>query len=251
MPDGDRTDDDRDSADRGSAVDPRDGPDPRDPDETRDLRRLRRSLVERDVAPVVRDRRVLAALRRVPRHRFVPTRHRDRAYEDRPFPIGEGQVITQPSLVARMAAAAVVGPEDRVLEVGAGSGYGAAVLAELAAEVWTVERRKRFVGPARRRLEELGYGDVRVRLGDASGGWAEGAPWDAVVCAAGAPAVPEPLLDELRSGRWLVIPLGDQLREQTLYRIRRSADGVRKRESLGPVRFVPMVGEAGWPAEGV
>ena len=251
MPDSDPSAEDSHRANRRSGPADRRYAEPRDPDEPREARVRRRRLVERDVAPAVRDRRVRAAMRRVPRHRFVPAAHRERAYEDRPFPIGEGQVITQPSLVARMAAAAVIGPEDRVLEIGTGSGYGAAVLAELAAEVWTVERRDRFVEPARRRLRELGYGNVEVRTGDASGGWPEAAPWDAVVCAAGAPAVPEPLLDELVAGGWLVIPLGEVPRQQTLYRVRRSAEGVRKRESLGPVRFVPLVGEAGWPAEGV
>lgn len=215
------------------------------------VRRRRHQLVERDVAPVVDDPRVLRAMRRVPRHRFVPAAHRARAYEDRPFPIGEEQVITQPSLVARMVAAAGIGPDDRVLEVGTGSGYGAAVLAELAAEVDTVERRQGFAKTARRRLRDLGYGHVRVRVGDGSLGWPEAAPWDAAVCTAGAPEVPEPLLEQVEAGGWLVVPLGERPPSQTLYRVRRTADGVRKRESLGGVRFVPLVGEAGWPPEAV
>lgn len=227
-----------------------DGP-ARDADEVADLRRRRERMVERDIRPVVDDPRVLEAMRAVPRHRFVPAAHRERAYEDRPFPIGEDQVITQPSLVARMVEAAGIGPGDRVLEVGTGSGYGAAVLAELAAEVWTVERRERLVEEARRRLESLGVANVEVRRGDGSLGWPGAAPFDAVVCTAGGPEVPEPLLDQLRPGRWLVIPLGGRPRHQTLYRVRRSADGIRKHESLGGVRFVPLVGEAGWPAEGV
>ena len=242
---------DREGPAAGAAGGPPDARDPRDPDEPADVRQRRERLVERDVAPVVDAPRVLDALRRVPRHRFVPGPHRSRAYEDRPFPIGEGQVITQPSLVARMAAAARIRPGDRVLEVGTGSGYGAAVLAELAARVRTLERRERFVETARRRLAALGYENVEVVRADGSRGDPEGAPWDAAVCTAGAPEVPEPLLEGLRPGGWLVIPLGGRPREQTLFRVRRSREGVRKRESLGPVRFVPLVGEAGWPAESV
>lgn len=226
-------------------------PPPRDPDEGEAVRSRRRRLVERDIAGSgVSDPRVLSAMARVPRHPFVPERYRDIAYRDRPFPIGAGQVITQPSLVARMVAAAEVGPEDRVLEIGTGSGYGAAVLAELAAEVHTVERREEFVESARRRLRELGYDNVHVQLADGTQGWPEASPFDAVVCTAGGPRIPDPLLDQLVPGRWLVIPLGPRPRLQTLYRVR-VVEGRLEREDLGPVRFVPLVGEEGWSAEDV
>lgn len=221
----------------------------RDPEEDDETRARRHRLVTLHVEGAgVEDERVLEAMRRVPRHRFVPPRHRDCAYQDRPFPIGSGQVITQPSLVARMVEAAEVGPEDRVLEVGTGSGYGAAVLAELAAEVYTVERRRRFSDEAERRLRELGYENVHVRHGDGTRGWPAAAPFGAVVCTAGAPRVPEALLTQLSPERWLVIPLGSRPGPQTLYRVR-STRGEEEHESLGRVRFVPLVGEDGW-AEG-
>ena len=183
----------------------------------------------------VRDPRVLEAMRKVPREAFVPEDLRARAWEDGPLPIGEGQTISQPYIVALMTEAAGAGPGCRVLEVGTGSGYQAAVLAAAGAEVWTVERLPSLAAEARGRLEGLG-GHVHVRVGDGKEGWPEEAPFDAIVVTAAAAAVPEALLAQLKDGGRLVIPLGPK-GDQRLLRIFR--DG--REESLGAVRFVPLV----------
>jgi protein-L-isoaspartate(D-aspartate) O-methyltransferase len=189
----------------------------------------------------VGDERVLAAMREVPRHRFVPEAERRLAYSDQPLPIGWGQTISQPYVVALMCSLADLGPEDRVLEIGTGSGYHAAVLSRLAGEVYTIE----IVAPLGRRAEEtlaaLGYGNVRVRIGDGYEGWPEAAPFDAVVLTAAPPEVPRPLLEQLAVGGRLVIPVG--VVSQDLLVVERTAEGYRRR-SVTPVRFVPMTGKA-------
>ncbi|HSG48281.1 MAG TPA: protein-L-isoaspartate(D-aspartate) O-methyltransferase, partial [Longimicrobiales bacterium] len=193
----------------------------------------------------IRDDRVLRAMGRVPREAFVPPELEEYAYEDAPLPIPEEQTISQPLIVALMAEAAEIGAGDRVLEVGTGSGYAAAVFAELAEEVYTVERHGSLAHGARARLEEAGYRNVHVRHGDGTLGWAEHAPYDAILVAAGGPDVPAPLLNQLAPGGRLVIPVGRTQREQHLVRVVRT-DGELVREDLGAVRFVPLIGRAGW-----
>jgi len=188
----------------------------------------------------VRDARVLDAMRRVERHRFVPESMRDHAYEDHPLGIGYGQTISQPYIVAVMTEAARVRPGARVLEIGAGSGYQAAVLAELAGEVDTIELIEPLAKDVAARLSALGYRNVNVRAGDGYHGWPERAPFDAIVIAAAPPEIPPPLLDQLAMGGRLVAPVGEG--EQELVVVKRTAAGLTTRTLL-PVRFVPMTGE--------
>ena len=200
---------------------------------------LRREMVRRQIeGRGIDDPRVVAAMEAVPRHRFVPFGLREAAYGDQPLPIGHGQTISQPYIVAFMAQAAEVGPEDRVLEIGTGSGYAAAVLAELAAEVFTVEIVPELAEGARRALTETGYDRVHVRTGDGWLGWPENAPYDAVVVAAAPDTIPRALVEQLAPGGKLVIPVGAA--RQTLRVLRKTRDGIVEEASL-PVRFVPMV----------
>ena len=205
--------------------------------------RVRAAMVERQIAARgVRDARVLEAMRRVPRHRFVPAAERDASYEDRPLRIGAGQTISQPYIVALMTEACQLGPDDRVLEIGTGSGYQTAVLAELVGEVYSIEIVPELAESARRTLEELAVPGVHLRTGDGYRGWPEAAPFDAVLVTAAPDHVPQPLLDQLAEGGRLVIPVGPE-DDQRLLRIVKSAQGI-EREMLAPVRFVPMTGEA-------
>jgi protein-L-isoaspartate(D-aspartate) O-methyltransferase len=216
-----------------------------------DFETLRKEMVDRQIAARdVRDERVLEALRMVPREAFVPERLAEFAYDDTPLPIGEEQTISQPFVVALMAEAMEIQPGDKVLEIGAGSGYAAAVLSRLAREVWTIERHPSFVRQARGRMARLGYQNVYVFHGDGTLGWPERAPYDAIVVAAGGPEVPPALLAQLAPGGRLVIPIGPDLRTQNLVRVRRHQDGSVVREDLGGVRFVPLIGVQGWPEEG-
>lgn len=193
----------------------------------------------------VRDERVLAAMGAVRRECFVPRHLADFAYDDNPLPIGEGQTISQPYIVALMSEAAEISPTDKVLEVGTGSGYGAAILASLAEEVWTIERHERLAGDARRHLRAVGIDNVRVVVGDGSQGWPEEAPYDAIIVTASAPSIPVALKEQLADGGRLVLPTGPQHWVQTLLRVRRKGQDYRK-EDLGAVRFVPLIGEQGW-----
>lgn len=188
----------------------------------------------------IEDSSVLAAMRRVPRHRFVPSVLRESAYADRPLRIGHGQTISQPWIVARMTELARPEPGDTVLEVGTGSGYQAAVLAEIVGHVFTVEIVGELARSARRRMRELGYGRVTVRHGDGYGGWPEQAPFDAIVVTAAPEEVPDPLVDQLAVGGRMVIPVGPQGRAQSLTVIRRRSDGSVERRVASGVRFVPM-----------
>jgi protein-L-isoaspartate(D-aspartate) O-methyltransferase len=190
----------------------------------------------------VRDERVLAAMRRVPRHRFMPAFVQPRAYEDGALPIGEGQTISQPFVVASMTEYLKLGPKPRVLEVGTGSGYQAAVLAEIAAEVYTIEIVAPLAERAKAELAELGYGNVQVRTGDGYRGWPEAAPFDAIIVTAAPDHVPQPLVDQLAMGGRMVIPVGGR-GLQDLRLLVREKDGVRE-EVLYGVLFVPMTGEA-------
>ncbi|MBW3660593.1 MAG: protein-L-isoaspartate(D-aspartate) O-methyltransferase [Gemmatimonadetes bacterium] len=207
----------------------------------------RRRMVETQIAARgVRDRAVLDAMREVPREAFVPKEMAEFAYRDSPLPIAESQTISQPYIVALMAEALELGSEDRVLEVGTGSGYAAAVLSRVAAEVYTVERHAALADWARKRLEAVGYHDVRVLNGDGTKGWPEHAPYDAIVAAAGGPDVPESLREQLAVGGRLVMPIGPTPRLQELVRISRVGEDEWRREELGGVRFVPLIGEEGW-----
>jgi protein-L-isoaspartate(D-aspartate) O-methyltransferase len=220
-------------------------------------RRQRQSLVDERERMVelqivrrgVRDPAVLAAMRRVPRELFVAVDRAHRAYDDTPLPIGEGQTISQPYIVAAMAEALRLRATDRVLEIGTGSGYAAAVLSVIAAEVYTIERLGRLAESARRRLEKLGFSNVRVRHGDGSLGWPEHAPYDAIVVTAGGPTVPRSLLQQMALGGRLVMPVGPTTRSQQLVRVTRSREHTYDREHLEDVAFVPLIGAEGWRAD--
>jgi protein-L-isoaspartate(D-aspartate) O-methyltransferase len=214
-----------------------------------DLTSQRARMVDRQIAARgVRDPAVLAAMRSVPRERFLPAHLEEFAYQDSPLPIEQGQTISQPFIVALMAEALQLDAGDRVLEIGTGSGYAAAVLARVAREVYTVERHGELAESARIRLGELGFDTVSVRHGDGTLGWPEHAPYDAIVVAAGGPRVPEALLAQLAPGGRLVIPIGEE-KAQELVRVTRRADGTFEREDLGAVRFVPLIGAEGWQPE--
>lgn len=192
----------------------------------------------------IRDRRLLDAMGSVPRHRFVPKEERDFAYQDRPLPIGENQTISQPYIVALMTALLSPQENERVLEVGTGSGYQAAILGCLAGEVHTVERHARLARRARRVLRDLGIDNVQVHVGDGSLGWPPAAPYEAILVTASAPAAPQPLLDQLAPDGRLVLPVGGA-RQQYLQRWWRR-DGEFDSEDLTPVAFVPLIGVHGW-----
>ena len=188
----------------------------------------------------VRDLRVLAAMRSVPRHRFVSPELAGEAYRDHPLPIGAGQTISQPYIVALMAEAAEIGPDDSVLEVGTGSGYGAAVLAELASSVVSVERHRKLADSAAQVLQELGYANATVVCGDGAQGHPQGAPYAAVVVTAAAAAVPKSLVEQLADGGRLVVPVGPPNRSQNLTLVRRDGNNTVA-DTFCPVRFVPLI----------
>jgi protein-L-isoaspartate(D-aspartate) O-methyltransferase len=202
----------------------------------------RARMVEEIQARGIADTAVLEALSRVPRHLFVPLPARPGAYSDTPLPIGHGQTISQPYIVALMTSLLEVKPGDRVLEIGTGSGYQAAVLAEMGAEVWTIEIVAPLGQQARRTLDELGYRGVRTRIGDGYQGWPGEAPFDAIVVTAAPPSIPQPLLDQVAVGGRVVLPVGEAW--QDLLVLTKRPDGSFKRRSVLPVRFVPMTGEA-------
>ena len=215
-----------------------------------DFEHARARMVETQIARRgVRNPRILDAMRKVPREKFVEEGLEELAYEDSPLPIGEGQTISQPFVVAHMIDAAGLEPGDRVLEVGTGSGYAAAVIAEIAAEVFTIERHAALGEAARRRLKTLGFDNVELRIGDGTRGWPEKAPFDAIIVAAGGPAAPAALKEQLEIGGRLIVPVGEERRSQRLIRVTRLAAGRFEEEDLGGVMFVPLIGEQGW-AEG-
>jgi protein-L-isoaspartate(D-aspartate) O-methyltransferase len=187
---------------------------------------------------------VLQAMRSVPRHQFVPVDLVNRAYADEPLPIGEGQTISQPYMVAAMTACLNLRGAENVLEIGTGCGYQAAVLACVSREVHTVEFRPELARAAAERLSRLGYSNVKVHVGDGSAGWAEFAPYDAILVAAGAPIVPQPLLQQLADGGQMIVPVGTENLQVLVYARRSGSDFViEKREAC---RFVPLVGRHGW-----
>lgn len=196
----------------------------------------------------IRDEAVLQAIRTVPREEFVAEEMREFAYLNTPLPIGSGQTISQPLIVAYMTEALELAPQDRVLEIGTGSGYAAAVLSCIAKEVFTIERHQELAETARERLALLGYENVHVLLADGTRGWPEEAPFDGIVVAAGGPGVPPALLEQLAPGGRLVIPIGEHRESQQLIRAIRRGEKLEY-EELGAVHFVPLIGEAGWQPE--
>ncbi len=201
----------------------------------------RQRMVERQlVARGIKNERVLAALGQVPRHEFVPEARRPEAYDDNPLPIGQGQTISQPYIVAYMTEAIDPRLGQKALEVGTGSGYQAAVLAVLAGEVYTVELLPELAETARMRLERLGYRNVHVKAGDGYRGWPDKGPFDAIIVTCGAKDVPEPLFEQLKPGGKMIIPVGEVYAGQTLRVITRGPGGKREVRDLLPVRFVPL-----------
>lgn len=188
-------------------------------------------------------RQVLAALSKVPRHEFVPESLRDRAYDNRPLPIGHSQTISQPFIVALMTDLLDLDDDDVVLDIGTGSGYQAAVLAEIAAKVYSIEIIPELGEEARVRLERLGYDNVEVRIGDGYFGWPEAAPFDGILVAAAIDEIPKPLTDQLKTGGRIVLPHGDPARSQDLLVLQKTESGRLDRRSVIPVRFVPLTGE--------
>ena len=214
---------------------------------TTDPSAQRRLMVERQIeARGVSDARVLEVMRRVPRHEFVPIQMREQAYADHPLPIGEGQTISQPYIVAYMTEELRVGKKSKVLEIGTGSGYQAAVLAELGAEVYTIEIVPPLAERARATLSRLGYRNVHVRAGDGYKGWPEAAPFDRIIVTAAPDHIPQPLLDQLAVGGRMVIPVGDTFQQMTI--VTKTPQGVTEQRTID-VLFVPMTGEAQKPKE--
>jgi protein-L-isoaspartate(D-aspartate) O-methyltransferase len=213
-----------------------------------DFSEMRRRMVRTQLSSRgIRNPAVLEAMAEVPREQFVFPQLRELAYRDAPLPIGEDQTISQPYMVALMAEALEPEPTDRVLEVGTGSGYGAAVLSCIAREVYTIERNETLAKTARQHLAELGCTNVYVAAGDGTLGWPEHAPYDGIVVTAGGPVIPEALQEQLAVGGRLVIPIGPELTMQDLVRVHKIDRDTYRRETLGEVRFVPLIGKAGWP----
>jgi protein-L-isoaspartate(D-aspartate) O-methyltransferase len=212
------------------------------------FKRIREKMVDTQIATRgIHDHGVLEAMRKVPRHLFIGEALQDQAYGDFPLPIGEGQTISQPYIVAEMTQALELNKDDRVLEIGTGSGYQTAILAELAFRVYTIERVRELFVMGRKILDQLGYHNVVARCSDGTIGWPDESPFEAIIVTAGAPEVPEKLVQQLAPGGRLVIPVGDRF-SQTLLKFRRDEDGVHKTD-LGGCRFVKLIGEHGWKAE--
>lgn len=207
----------------------------------------REEMVEHQLrARGVRDTAVLQAFLTVPRELFVPRNLRASAYEDAPLPIPGGQTISQPYVVAYMLSLLALRPTDRVLEVGTGSGYAAALLSQIVAEVYTVERQAELVAYARKRLAEIGCENVWVHHGDGSLGWPEHAPYDAILVSAGSPEIPQALQEQLTINGRLVIPVGSSRRQQRIVLVQRTGANSYRQQHLSPVAFVPLIGAQGW-----
>ena len=207
-------------------------------------RERQRMVEEQIIGRGIRDERVLAAMRKVPRHEFLPEAMHGNAYVDQALPIGEGQTMSQPYMVALMTQLLELTGTERVLEIGTGSGYQAAVLTELAGKVYTVERIKTLAERARAVLDRLGYRSVALKVYDGTYGWKEMSPFDAIMVTAGAPHIPDALVEQLREGGRMVIPVGDRY-GQRLMKVVKTADGVLSEQSV-PCVFVPLIGNHGW-----
>lgn len=213
-----------------------------------DFPKARLKMVEEQIiSRGIEDPRVIAAMKKVPRHLFVEEALQSQAYSDHPLPIGEKQTISQPYMVALMTEALQLNGREKVLEIGAGSGYQAAILAELAARVFSIERIRSLAIKARKLLYELGYFNVEIRVSDGTYGWLEESPFDGIIVTAGSPDIPQPLIDQLAMGGRLVIPVGDAY-VQDLIRVTQTEEGIR-REDLGGCRFVKLIGKYGWENE--
>lgn len=214
-----------------------------------DLEKERRQMVENQIiSRGIGNEAVLEAFRTVPRHIFVPDRLKERAYEDNPLPIGEGQTISQPYIVALMIAALEPEESDNILEVGTGSGFAAAVLSRIVSRVYSIERYEVLADRAREVYAELGYDNIEVIAADGSSGWPEKAPFDGILVSAAAPRVTETLKKQLKPGGNLVIPVGDKTM-QDLIQIKYDSSGKYREKSLGLVRFVPLIGKKGWKSD--
>lgn len=209
------------------------------------FQRQRQEMVRVQIeARGITDQTVLAALRKVPRHLFVSEALRDQAYGDFPLPIGDQQTISQPYIVAEMTQALQLSQEDRVLEIGTGSGYQAAIIAEVAFRVYTIERIHSLLVKARNLFDKLHYHNIVTRYSDGTAGWIEESPFDAIIVTAGSPDIPTPLVNQLVVGGRMVVPVGDQ-HSQDLIKLYKDEDGIHK-TNLGGCRFVKLVGEYGW-----
>jgi protein-L-isoaspartate(D-aspartate) O-methyltransferase len=207
----------------------------------------REAMVERQLERRgISEPHILDAFRDVPRHEFVASTHAAAAYGDFPLPIEAGQTISQPYIVALMIQAACIKAGDRVLEVGSGSGYAAAVISKIASNVIGIERQHDLVVVARERFERLGYDNVEIVEGDGTRGWVDQAPYDAILAAASGSHVPQPLIDQLKPGGRLVMPLGGPGAVQNLVGVTKRAGGLLEQSDLGAVRFVPLIGDEGW-----
>ncbi len=193
----------------------------------------------------IADERVLDVMRRLPRHMFVPEALKAQAYKDNALPISSGQTISQPFIVARMTELLELTGQEKILEIGAGSGYQTAILCMLARKVFAVERIPQLAQEAEMKLRQLGLRNFSLKCSDGTEGWNVYAPFDAILVAAGSPKIPEPLVEQLKVGGHLVIPIGDDQKTQTLFRVTRSEAGYTK-EDFGPCAFVPLIGQHGW-----
>ena len=195
----------------------------------------------------IKDAKLIAAMKKIPRHLFVEEALQSQAYTDHPLPIGEKQTISQPYMVALMTEALLLTGKEKVLEIGTGSGYQTAILAELSEKVFSIERIRPLALRARKLLYELGYFNVEIKIFDGTFGWMEESPFDAILVTAGSPDIPQPLIDQLATGGRLVIPVGDEF-IQDLFRVTKTEETVKK-EDLGGCRFVKLIGKYGWKAE--
>jgi len=213
-----------------------------------DFALARKKMVQEQLATRgIKDKRILDAMMKVPRHLFVEEGLWHQAYGDFPLPIGDGQTISQPYIVALMTEALQLTDDDKVLEIGTGSGYQAAILAELTAHLFSIERISSMASKARKILDELGYANVLIRVSDGTLGWQEEAPFAGIIVTAGAPAIPPTLVDQLEVGGRLVIPVGNEY-SQTLLKVVKQEKGYREKD-LGGVRFVKLIGDHGWKAD--
>jgi len=216
--------------------------------DTMDYQRQRNLMVDTQIiSRGVKDARVIAAMRKVPRHLFTDEPARYKAYDDMALPVGEGQTISQPYMVAVMTELLSLGGDEKVLEIGTGSGYQAAVLAELSRELYTIERIQSLSDRAREVIAELGYDNIHMKVGDGTLGWPEAAPFDRILITAAAPVVPEPLVDQLSEGGILVAPVGDRFSQQLVRVIKQR--GKLSKDFHTPCVFVPLVGEHGWKTD--
>ncbi len=213
--------------------------------DSRKYQRLRESMVKNQIeARGITDPNVLDAMRKVPRHLFVSDALMDQAYADHPLPIGEQQTISQPYIVAHMTQALALGPDDRVLEIGTGSGYQAAILAQIVFRVYTIETIRSLHMRARKLFDQLNYSNIVTRYGDGTNGWKDESPFDAIMVTAGAPDIPAPLVSQLDVGGRMVLPVGGRL-TQEMVKLYRDEDGIHQ-TTLGGCRFVKLVGDYGW-----